>query len=110
MAKKTSRVVQLVSMAGTGYFYTIRRAIKANQEKYATHSELAARISSRVRSSSTLPWTCATLKLLSAPAHTACTLAAPRRLMLMKHDPRVNAHVLFKEEKVSKAGPGKKGR
>lgn len=56
MAKKTSVVVRLVSQAGTGYFYTIRRPIRANIEK----------------------------------------------LQLIKHDPRVNAHVLFKEEKIKK--------
>ena len=34
MAKKrTSVVVRLMSQAGTGYFYTLRRAIRANQEK-----------------------------------------------------------------------------
>ena len=57
MAKKgRSSVVRLMSQAGTGYFYTIRRAIKANMEK----------------------------------------------LQLIKFDPRVNARVLFKEEKIKK--------
>jgi len=56
MAKKKSVVLRLVSQAGTGYFYTIRRAIKANMEK----------------------------------------------LQLIKFDPRVNARVLFKEEKIKK--------
>ena len=57
MAKKRSTVViRLVSQAGTGFFYTLRKAVRANAEK----------------------------------------------LQLMKHDPRVNAHVLFKEEKIKK--------
>ena len=39
MAKaKKSQVLRLVSQAGTGYFYTIRRAIKANMEKYAART------------------------------------------------------------------------
>ena len=33
--KKASVVLRLVSQAGTGYFYTIRKAIRANAEKYA---------------------------------------------------------------------------
>jgi len=57
MAKKKGAVVmRLVSQAGTGFFYTIKRAIKANQEK----------------------------------------------LQLIKFDPRVNARVLFKEERIKK--------
>jgi large subunit ribosomal protein L33 len=60
MAKKRSTVViRLVSQAGTGFFYTLRKAVRANAEK----------------------------------------------LQLMKHDPRVNAHVLFKEEKIKKIKP-----
>ena len=54
--KKAATVVRLVSQAGTGFFYTIRKAVRANAEK----------------------------------------------LQLMKHDPRVNAHVLFKEERIKK--------
>jgi len=57
MAKKKGAVVmRLVSQAGTGFFYTIKRAIRANQEK----------------------------------------------LQLIKFDPRVNARVLFKEERIKK--------
>jgi len=57
MAKKKGAVVmRLVSQSGTGFFYTIKRAIKANQEK----------------------------------------------LQLIKFDPRVNARVLFKEERIKK--------
>jgi len=52
-AKKAVSVIRLVSQAGTGYFYTKLKNIKANPEK----------------------------------------------LMLMKHDPVVNKHVLFKEER-----------
>jgi len=52
-AKKTSVIIRLLSQAGTGYFYTKRKNIKANPEK----------------------------------------------LLLMKHDPVVNKHVLFKEER-----------
>jgi len=48
--------MRLVSQAGTGFFYTIKRAIRANQEK----------------------------------------------LQLIKFDPRVNARVLFKEERIKK--------
>ena len=33
--KKSSVVIRLMSQAGTGYFYTLRRAIRANQEKCA---------------------------------------------------------------------------
>ena len=33
--KKASIVLRLVSQAGTGYFYTIRKAIRANAEKCA---------------------------------------------------------------------------
>ena len=54
--KKAATVVRLVSQAATGYFYTVKRAIRANQEK----------------------------------------------LHLIKYDPRVNSHVLFKEEKIKK--------
>ena len=54
--KKATAVFRLVSQAGTGFFYTIRKAVRANAEK----------------------------------------------LQLMKHDPRVNAHVLFKEERIKK--------
>ena len=35
-AKKASVVVRLMSQAGTGYFYTIRRSLKGVQEKCAT--------------------------------------------------------------------------
>ena len=31
--KGKSMVIRLMSQAGTGYFYTVRRAIKANMEK-----------------------------------------------------------------------------
>lgn len=34
-AKKSSIVIRLVSMAGTGYFYTKRKNVKANPEKCA---------------------------------------------------------------------------
>lgn len=34
-AKKASVVVRLMSQAGTGYFYTVRRALKGVQEKCA---------------------------------------------------------------------------
>jgi large subunit ribosomal protein L33 len=54
--KKGSVVMRLVSMAGTGFFYTIRKAVRANTEP----------------------------------------------LQLIKFDPRVNARVLFKEEKIKK--------
>ena len=54
--KRSTVVIRLVSQAGTGFFYTLRKAVRANAEK----------------------------------------------LQLMKHDPRVNAHVLFKEEKIKK--------
>ena len=35
-SKKTSIVIRLMSMAGTGYFYTRRKNIKANPEKCAS--------------------------------------------------------------------------
>lgn len=54
--KKAVQVIRLVSQAGTGYFYTKLKNVKANPEK----------------------------------------------LQLMKHDPLVNRHVLFKEEKLKK--------
>ena len=51
--KKAVAVIRLVSQAGTGYFYTKLKNIKANPEK----------------------------------------------LQLMKHDPIVNKHVLFTEQR-----------
>ena len=79
MAKKKSQVIRLVSQAGTGYFYTMRRTIKANMEKCAA----AARTRAKCRLST----------LARAPL---------RRLLRIKFDPRVNARVLFKEEKIKK--------
>ena len=40
--KKASVVLRLVSQAGTGYFYTIRKAIRANAEKYASEKHTCA--------------------------------------------------------------------
>ena len=110
MAKKrTSMVVRLMSQAGTGYFYTLRRAIKANQEKCApcvvsrrhegahwcqcTHVVLLLLLPllpPLLRHRSSL--------LIRFLAHT-CAFC---RLQLLKYDPRVRAHVLFKEEKIKK--------
>ena len=60
MAKKRSTVViRLVSQAGTGFFYTLRKAVRANAEK----------------------------------------------LQLMKHDPRVNAHVLLRRKDKEEVSP-----
>ena len=33
--KKATTVIRLVSQAGTGYFYTVRKAVRANAEKCA---------------------------------------------------------------------------
>lgn len=90
MAKKAKQnTVRLVSQAGTGYFYTIRRTVKAGREKCAarcrTAPAAAAALSMPARVSPNVP------RALPTP-----------RLQLLKHDPRVNAHVLFKEERIKK--------
>ncbi len=55
-AKKATKVIRLMSQAGTGYFYTKLKNVKTK----------------------------------------------PDKLVLMKHDPIVNKHVLFKEERIKK--------
>ena len=103
-AKKTSIVIRLMSMAGTGYFYTLRKNIKANPEKCAA-AALRRRTPATLRTAHArdAPHRASrpTL-LLSPPAHPPRFPAAPPRLMLMKFDPRVNKHVLFKEERIKK--------
>lgn len=59
MAKKrTSMVVRLMSQAGTGYFYTIRRAIKANQEKCAPCTSSADAMKERTGVSGRMSFCC----------------------------------------------------
>lgn len=79
--KKGSMVIRLMSMAGTGFFYTMRKAVRANAEK------------------------CAVLAPHTALHTRSPTAARPRarRLQLIKFDPRVNARVLFKEERIKKS-------
>ena len=81
MAKKAS-VMRLVSQAGTGYFYTFKKAAKAGVEK------------------------CAAVIPPSASVQCLLMCCLHLRLKLIKFDPRVNARVLFVEEKIKK---GKKG-
>lgn len=87
-AKKTSIVIRLMSQAGTGYFYTLRKNIKSNPEKCAA----------------AVCWEpCVPMNARPATRVDArCSPLAWHRLSLIKYDPRVNQHVLFKEEKIKK--------
>ena len=98
--KNKSAVVRLVSQAGTGFFYTLRKAIKANTEKCARrHTPCCAQTTCRCARTRTRART----RVMARPH---CQRRAPgsssSRLQLIKLDPRVNARVLFKEERIKK--------
>ena len=78
-AKKASVVVRLMSQAGTGYYYIMRRSLKGVQEKCVQPGVPAG-----------------------SPPQTLSPRVALRRLELIKFDPIVNARVLFKEERIKK--------
>ena len=93
MAKKLkSSVIRLVSMAGTGFFYTRRRTIKANQEKCA--------LAPRKAPATSPPFAQLRQHIVCYAASRVCM--RERRLKMLKYDPRVNAHVLFEEKKIKK--------
>ena len=92
--KKATAVLRLVSQAGTGFFYTLRKNVRSNSEKCGAPREPHER-PGPLRARKPPP-------LVPSPASKLPPTCTVRRLQLIKFDPRVNARVLFKEEKIKK--------
>lgn len=107
-SKKTTQVLRLMSQAGTGYFYTIRKSVKLLEKCVAPPHFYRCAGQGLGRGSEGGPLSLPHNALQTRQYHSPAPFDACKpcrlfnRLVLMKHDPVVNRHVLFKEERIKK--------